>query len=255
MKPPTIHISVRAVALGLLVRAAGLSAQTPAVPVEGETVKLTPFEVNSESIKGYGASESMTGSRVAMQIIDLPYTVNVLTNDFTKDFGMFELADNITQVSNFTGLDIGGNFMLRGFNTSQQLRDGFLRAGRYGSSNIDRIEVIKGSNAAISALVKGSTDLRGKPVLSTFGRGCQSLRNDRYRYNRYRNGAEELYDHSVDPHEFRNLADDPAYADAKAMMRKFLPTTEAPEVAFASAAEKAGDINRWDDSVFDDAKR
>ena len=149
MKTPTIPISVRAVALGLLVSATGLSAQTPAAPVEGETVKLTPFEVNSESIKGYGASESMTGSRVAMQIIDLPYTVNVLTNDFTKDFGMFELADNITQVSNFTGLDIGGNFMLRGFNSSQQLRDGFLRAGRYGSSNIDRIEVIKGSNAAI----------------------------------------------------------------------------------------------------------
>ena len=107
----------------------------------------------------------------------------------------------------------------------------------------------------ISALARGSTDQRGKPVLSTFGLGCQSLRSDRYRYNRYRNGAEELYDHASDPHEFRNVAADPAYAKAKSLMRSFLPTVEAPEVAFASAAEKAADINRWDDSVFDDAKR
>ncbi len=141
---------VHAAALGLLLISSALSAQTPnAAPASHETVNLMPFEVNAESIKGYAASETMTGSRVAMQIMDLPYSVNVLTSEFTKDFGMFELADNITHVSNFTGLDIGGNFMLRGFNSSQQLRDGFLRAGRYGSSNIDRIEVIKGSNAAI----------------------------------------------------------------------------------------------------------
>ena len=135
---------------GWLLISLHLSAQPRSNPPDGqEPVTLTPFEVSADSIKGYGASESMTGSRVAMQIIDLPYSVNVLTSDFTKDFGMFELADNITHISNFTGLDIGGNFMLRGFNSSQQLRDGFLRAGRYGSSNIDRIEVIKGSNAAI----------------------------------------------------------------------------------------------------------
>lgn len=140
------HLTV----VGLMLFTSSLLAQTPAAPpADSETVKLNPFEVSSDSIKGYAASETMTGSRVAVQIIDLPYTVNVITNEFTKDFGMFEIADNVTQVSNFTGLDIGGNFMLRGFNSSQQLRDGFLRAGRYGSSNIDRIEVIKGSNAAI----------------------------------------------------------------------------------------------------------
>lgn len=107
----------------------------------------------------------------------------------------------------------------------------------------------------LSALIRGSADQRGQPVLSTFGRGCQSLRSERYRYNRYRNGAEELYDHANDPHEFRNVANDPTYSAAMAMMRNSLPAIEAPEVEFASAAEKKGDINRWDDSVFDDAKR
>ena len=147
MKAKLTDCSTLAAACGLLLFATSSFAQAPAAATEA--IKLQPFQVSENSLRGYGASETMTGSRVAMQIIDLPYSVNVLTSDFTKDFGMFELADNVTQVGNFTGLDIGGNFMLRGFNSSNQLRDGFFRLGRYGASNIDRMEVIKGSNAAI----------------------------------------------------------------------------------------------------------
>jgi iron complex outermembrane recepter protein len=110
---------------------------------------LSPFEIKETADRGYVSSESMTGSRVAVKIIDLPYTVNVLTSEFFEDFGLFELGDNLTQVGGFTGLDIGGGFNLRGFSASSQLRDGFYRLGRYGSSNIDRMEIIKGSNAAI----------------------------------------------------------------------------------------------------------
>ena len=141
---------LRIAAVSALLLSAPLYAQKPsATPVGSETIELSPFEVRSESENGYAASETMTGSRIKMQIIDLPYSVNVITNEFTKDFGKFEFTDNMTEVSNFTGLDIGGNFMLRGFNSSNQLRDGFFRLGRYGSSNIDRIEIIKGSSAAI----------------------------------------------------------------------------------------------------------
>ncbi len=91
----------------------------------------------------------MTGSRVATKIIDLPYTVNVVTSEFFQDFALFELGDNLVQVGSFTGLDVGGGFTLRGFGSTSQLRDGFYRLGRYGSSNVDRMEIIKGSNAAI----------------------------------------------------------------------------------------------------------
>ncbi len=129
--------------------AAGAFAQNAANPAE-TPIELSPFEVSTSDDTGsYVASESMTGSRVAVKIVDLPYTVNVLTNEFFEDFGLFELADNITHVGSFTGLDIGGGFTLRGFSSSSQLRDGFYRLGRYGSSNVDRMEIIKGSNAAI----------------------------------------------------------------------------------------------------------
>ena len=124
-------------------------AQSPAAPTSEDTVTLSPFQVTSESDRGYVSAESMTGSRVATKIIDLPYTVNVVTAEFFADFGLFELGDNLVQIGSFTGLDVGGGFTLRGFGSSSQLRDGFYRLGRYGSSNVDRMEIIKGSNAAI----------------------------------------------------------------------------------------------------------
>jgi len=134
----------------LLLTCLSLSAQTSADPAAAnETVELSPFQVTAQEDRGYTVAESMTGTRVKTQIIDLPYTVNVLTSEFLEDFGLFELADNVTHISGFTGLDVGGNFLLRGFLSTYQLRDGFFRLGRYGSSNVDRIEIIKGSNAAI----------------------------------------------------------------------------------------------------------
>lgn len=131
------------------------SAQSPAsAPATtprstGEVVQLTEFSVSAEPDRGYVASETLTGTRVRTPIIDLPYTVNVLTSEFFEDFALFELADNLVHVGSFTGLDIGGGFNLRGFSATSQLRDGFYRLGRYGSSNVDRTEIIKGSNAAI----------------------------------------------------------------------------------------------------------
>lgn len=127
-----------------------LAAQVAATPrTNEEVVRLTEFNVTASEDRGYAPAETMTGTRVATKIIDLPYTVNVLTAEFFEDFAIFELADNIVQIGSFTGLDIGGSFNLRGFSSSFQLRDGFFRLGRYGSSNIDRMEIIKGSNAAI----------------------------------------------------------------------------------------------------------
>jgi outer membrane receptor protein involved in Fe transport len=124
-------------------------AQTTPDSSQDETILLSPFEVRENDNRGYVAAETLTGTRVATQIKDLPYTVNVITSEFFEDFAMFQLDDTLTQVGGLTGLDVGGGFNLRGFASSSQLRDGFYRQGRYGQTNIDRIEVIKGPNAGI----------------------------------------------------------------------------------------------------------
>lgn len=49
-----------------------------------------------------------------------------------------------------------------------------------------------------------------------------AARSENYRYIRYSDGSEELYDHSVDPNEWTNEAANAAYAPAKAVMKQRL---------------------------------
>lgn len=70
---------------------------------------------------------------------------------------------------------------------------------------------------------------RPTPSLTTHQRGNHALRDDRWRYIRYADGGEELYDHASDPHEWVNRADDPTAAGPKARLARFLPRTDAPD--------------------------
>ena len=72
-----------------------------------------------------------------------------------------------------------------------------------------------------------------RPAISTHQFGNHAVRSERFRFIRYNDGSEELYDHDKDPNEWRNLADDPNYADAKAEMASWLPTENAPDLRFA----------------------
>ena len=68
-----------------------------------------------------------------------------------------------------------------------------------------------------------------RPSLTTLGQGNHSLRSKRWRYIRYHDGTEELYDHENDPREWTNLADDAKYADVKVALARWLPREDAPE--------------------------
>lgn len=80
-------------------------------------------------------------------------------------------------------------------------------------------------------LLRAPQQSRSRPALTTHGRGNHALRSERWRYIRYQDGGEELYDHTVDPHEWSNLADKPEYAAVKKEMAVWLPTTDAPELS------------------------
>ncbi len=62
----------------------------------------------------------------------------------------------------------------------------------------------------------------GRAVLTTFDPGNASLRTDRWRYLRYKDGSEELYDLSNDPNEWENLAGQREYADQVSVLRERL---------------------------------
>ncbi len=97
----------------------------------------------------------------------------------------------------------------------------------------------------LTPVLAGERTDRGRPVLSTWGRGCHAVRNHRYRYIRYRNGDEELYDHSADPHEWKNLASQPKYSSVKAQLAEYLPKSDAPDTR-----KHNEDGSEWDERAF-----
>lgn len=66
-----------------------------------------------------------------------------------------------------------------------------------------------------------------RPAISTWLPNNHSIRSEDWRYTRYADGGEELYDHRSDPYEWANLASKPEFADIKAGLAKFLPTQNA----------------------------
>ncbi len=65
-------------------------------------------------------------------------------------------------------------------------------------------------------------------AIMTHGRNNHAIRDARWRYIRYANGDEELYDMQEDPHEWTNLANDEQHAEHKRRLAGHLPQVNAP---------------------------
>jgi choline-sulfatase len=63
--------------------------------------------------------------------------------------------------------------------------------------------------------LKDANAPRPWPAITTHHRGSHSVRSERWRYIRYADGTEELYDHRDDPHEWKSVANDSRLADVK----------------------------------------
>ncbi len=67
------------------------------------------------------------------------------------------------------------------------------------------------------------------PAITTHGRGNHAIRSDRWRYIRYADGSEELYDHRHDEMEWENLAHSPILREVKELLAQWLPENNAPD--------------------------
>lgn len=157
---------------------AGTSLSMPVFAQEDDTsdgpiYELSPFEVAAEEDSGYYASNSISGSRIAVPIQDIPLSIEVITSEFITDTGATDLRDSLKYSAglllqsqndaygtfdNFGGVnnpegatgDKGeSSFKIRGFVLDNTLRNGFRRRHATDTVNIDRIEKVNGPSALL----------------------------------------------------------------------------------------------------------
>jgi arylsulfatase A-like enzyme len=84
---------------------------------------------------------------------------------------------------------------------------------------------------SLLTLLEDPTAESDRPAVTTYGFNNHAIRSEQFRYIRYADGNEELYDDVADPNEFTNLADDPDYRRIKRDLARWIPRDNAPDLA------------------------
>jgi choline-sulfatase len=69
---------------------------------------------------------------------------------------------------------------------------------------------------------------RERPAITSHNQGNHGIRSENWRYIRYADGTEELYDMKSDPDEWTNVADRPEHLEVIESHRKWLPKIDKP---------------------------
>lgn len=91
---------------------------------------------------------------------------------------------------------------------------------------------------------------RERPAVTSHNQGNHGVRSENWRYIRYADGSEELYDMQKDPNEWDNLAGKPGYESVIAEHRKWLPKVDLPPAPNSASRvltyDKATDEAVWE---------
>lgn len=93
---------------------------------------------------------------------------------------------------------------------------------------------------SLGPLLRNPAAASDRHVVTTFDAGNYALSGARWRYLRYADGQEELYDAVNDPHEWTNLAGRPEVQAVQQAMAAKVPVVDASVAQAAKAAGRAG---------------
>ncbi len=201
---PTAQVITRAEGLVLNLTTAPATADAPTQPTtpasetptvqqpEGEAEQRTPVEpeveveaeveakpegeddieivVTGEQETGYAIPETANVTRTNIPILNTPRSIQVVPEQVIEDQQVIRLEEALRNVSNVFQENTGGDrterFTIRGFRTTNVLRDGFRQFGQAGfaeTANLERIEVLKGP----ASILYGNTEPGGTINLVT----------------------------------------------------------------------------------------
>lgn len=129
------------------------SAPSAARPADEGVIKLDPFKVVTGGNVGYGAQMSSSSSRMNLRYIDVPQTVNVVTEEFLADAFLFDSRDFtkfLSGVAPRTNTHQAETFFMRGLQTTTSYVEGFLavNAVNRDAGLYNRVEYVKGPASA-----------------------------------------------------------------------------------------------------------
>ncbi len=103
---------------------------------------------------------------------------------------------------------------------------------------------------SLAPQLRDAATKRERPAITSHNQGNHGIRSERWRYIRYADGTEELYDHHDDPHEWTNVAAKPEHAAVIAEHRRWLPKIDLPPVKNSASRiltyDKATDEAVWE---------
>jgi arylsulfatase A-like enzyme len=203
---------------------------------EGDHKKVVESKNWEKAVQGYLASITFSDTCVG-RILDAldqsPYAQNTIIVLWTdhgwhlgqkqhwRKFALWEEATRVPLMFVVPGLTRAGSRCERTVNlldlypTLAELCGLPAREGLEGTSLVP--------------LLKDPAAAWDRPSVTTHGRNNHAVRSEQWRYIRYSDGTEELYDHRTDPHEWTNLAGKPEHAAVKKELAAWLPKTNVPD--------------------------
>jgi iron complex outermembrane receptor protein len=124
---------------------------------DSDVINLDEFEVRAEDVTGYYSKNFLSAYRISTPVRELPFNLDVVTQDFIKDIGASTLEESFAftpgvfqEVSAGQRSSLGSDqFLVRGLKASRPKRNGFTRYFLLDTTNMAQIEVVKGPASAI----------------------------------------------------------------------------------------------------------
>lgn len=156
----------------------------------GEEVFLMgDFEVSAEQDRGYYSAHSLAATRTNALIKDTPVNITVVNKELMQDLNIVEVND-IAKVIASAGKDSQGSnkaIRFRGFRTNFQLFEFMPRQSPQNYYNIERADIIRGSNSLIYGQSAPGGKVNFNAKKASFGKDSLKLEGafDNKSLNRY----------------------------------------------------------------------